>query len=102
MFHDGRARPGIPDGAVVDQGGTLWSARWGAGMIEAIGPDGQLRDQIAFPVQNLTCPVFIGAAADGIAVTSYYWSAKLGTDDGATFVLLDRFQGVLDPAFSLG
>lgn len=102
LFHDGRSRPGIPDGAVVDRDGTLWSARCGAGVIEAIGSDGCLRDQIAFPVQNLTCPVFIGAAASGIAVTSCYWAAKPGTDDGATFVLPDGFRGVHDPAFRLG
>ena len=102
LFHDGRGRTGVPDGAVVDQSGTLWSARCGAGVVEAIGPDGRLRDQIAFPVQNLTCPVFIGAAANGIAVTSCYWSAKPGTDDGSTFVLPDGFRGVHDPAFRLG
>jgi sugar lactone lactonase YvrE len=102
LFDDSRSRPGIPDGAVVDQDGTLWSARWGAGVVEAIGADGRLRDQIAFPVQNLTCPVFIGAAANGIAVTSCYWSARPGTDDGATFVLPDGFRGVHDPVFRLG
>lgn len=102
LFHDGRGRAGIPDGAVVDRDGTLWSARWGAGVVEAIGPDGQLRAQIAFPVKNLTCPVFIGAKAEGLAVTSCFWSAAPGTDDGATFVLPEGFRGVHDPEFRLG
>lgn len=102
LFHDGRERPGAPDGAVVDRDGTLWSARWGSGMLEGIGPDGQLRHQIAFPAANLACPVFIGASAGGMAVTSGFWGANPGTDDGATFVLGEGFRGVQDAVFRLG
>ena len=102
LFHDGRARPGTPDSAVIDQHGPLWSARCGDGVIVAISPDGTLQQQLAFLVQNLTCPVFIGAAADGMAVTSYFWPAKPGTHDRATFVLSEGFQGAHEPAFTLG
>lgn len=53
LFHDGRARPGVPDGAVVDRNGTLWSARCGAVVLEAIDPDSQLTHQTAFWCRTL-------------------------------------------------
>ena len=53
-------------------------------------------------MQNLTCPVFIGAGATGMAVTSCYWAAPPNTDDGPTFVLPAGFHGVQDAAFLLG
>jgi sugar lactone lactonase len=102
VFHDGRVRPGAPDGAVVDRHGTLWSARWGAGVVEGIGPDGRLLRQVAFPVLNLACPVFIGARGTGMAVTSGFWGAAKGTDDGATFVVDGGFEGRHDAVFRLG
>ena len=102
VFHDGRSRPGAPDGAVLDRHGTLWSARWGGGVVEAIGRDGRLVRQVPFPAKNLACPVFIGANAQGMAVTSGFWGAAPGTDEGATFVMAQGFEGLHDAIFRLG
>lgn len=45
-----------PDGAIVDETGSLWVAVWGGWRVQRISPDGVAREQIRLPVSNVTCP----------------------------------------------
>ena len=43
---------GYPDGAVVDDEGYLWNARWGAGIVIRIAPDGEVVQVVDVPVRR--------------------------------------------------
>ena len=65
---------GIPDGAAVDQDGFIWNARWGAGVIARISPQGALDTLIYLPVSQPTACAFGGPDLR----TLYITSARLG------------------------
>lgn len=79
VFVESAGRAGYFDGSVVDLDGVLWNARWGAGSLDAYSPDGRLLESIAIPAGQASCPAFVGAAGDRIAVTS----AWTGLDEAA-------------------
>ena len=100
---DHSGRPGGIDGAIVDQDGTIWNARWGIGKLVAINPDGRQIREIALPARQTTCPAFVGRNLDRIAVTS----ASEGLDDagraadpecGKTFLIDLPVKGRPEPA----
>ncbi|QDL94053.1 SMP-30/gluconolactonase/LRE family protein (plasmid) [Paroceanicella profunda] len=68
-FDTGHGR-GEPDGAVVDADGCLWVARWDGGCLEHLSPEGALIATIDLPVTRPTCPVFFGAGAGRMILTS--------------------------------
>lgn len=70
LFVDGRARGGGIDGSVCDRDGVLWNACWGGGRVDAYAPDGSLLRSVPVPAMQPSCPAFVGAAADRLAVTS--------------------------------
>ncbi|PWJ74442.1 sugar lactone lactonase YvrE [Pseudaminobacter salicylatoxidans] len=70
VFFDHGGRQGGLDGSVVDAEGVLWNARWGASSIDAYSPDGRLVRSIALPTGQPSCPAFVGANADRLAVTT--------------------------------
>ena len=97
---------GDPDGAIVDADGNFINARWGAGTIEIHGPDGAHLRTLAVPARQVTCPAFVGEAADRLLVTS----AHKGLDEdgrnadplaGATFLLDAPVRGRLEPRMIL-
>ncbi|WP_233417183.1 SMP-30/gluconolactonase/LRE family protein [Halovulum marinum] len=45
-----------PDGAVIDETGSMWLAVWGGWRVQRISPDGIARERIELPVSNVTCP----------------------------------------------
>jgi L-arabinonolactonase len=61
---------GIPDGAAVDADGCLWNARWGAGVIARISPQGLLDRVIRIPATQPTACCFGGADRRTLYVTS--------------------------------
>lgn len=65
---------GIPDGAAVDCEGYLWNARWGAGAVARISPDGQLDRVIRVPTSQPTACCF----GDQDLRTLYVTSARFG------------------------
>ena len=67
-----RASPdeGIPDGMTVDQGGSLWSARWGGSALLRIGTNARLLESIAFPVPSVSSATFGGPNLDTLYVTT--------------------------------
>ena len=85
-------KEGVPDGAVVDGDGLLWSARWGGYCLTAFDASGALVETVPLPVEQVTCPAFAGT--DRLFVTSA--TTGLSDDDlvkqplaGQT-LLLDR------------
>jgi sugar lactone lactonase YvrE len=61
---------GVPDGATVDEEGYLWNARWGAGVVIRISPDGKLDRIVDLPVSKPTACCFGGARLNCLYVTS--------------------------------
>lgn len=49
---------GIPDGAAVDCEGYIWNARWGAGVVARISPDGRLDRVVRIPTSQPTACCF--------------------------------------------
>lgn len=72
VFLDHRGRQGGFDGSVVDADGVLWNARWGSARLDAYGPDGTHLKSVPMPAAQVSCPAFVGPAADRLAVTSAY------------------------------
>lgn len=92
------------DGSVVDADGYIWNARWGAGSVDRYSPDGLRIARYKVPAAQPSCPAFIGADADRLAVTT----AWEGLDDharstqphaGSLLELGVTVRGVFDPAY---
>ena len=106
VFIDQAGQKGGIDGAICDADGNIWNARWGVGAVDQYSPDGQHLARYEVPAAQTTCPVFFGASANRIGVTS----ACEGLDDatikanplyGATFDLGIEVNGVLDAPYRL-
>lgn len=79
VFVPAGAAPGFPDGAVVDQDGCLWSARWRGGCVARFTPDGTLDRVIELPVKRVTACTF----GDADLATLYVTTASVGMDEAA-------------------
>lgn len=102
LFVDGRTRTGGIDGSVCDRDGVLWNARWGGARVDAYAPDGSLIRSVPVPVRQPSCPAFVGASADRLAVTSAWEgmdAAARAADPhaGKTFVLDIAVNGRPEP-----
>ena len=106
LFHQSAPGDGGPDGAVVDADGLLWNARWGAGVVRVFAPDGSTVRTIQIPAGQVSCPAFVGPAADRLAVTT----AREGMDDadlaadplaGQTFLIDLPVRGRFDPPVAI-
>ncbi len=102
VFVDHRSSKGYVDGSVVDRDGVLWNAVWGGKAVKAYSPDGTLLREIAVPAGQSSCPAFVGAKADRLAVTSA-WKGKddkqrkLDPQAGMTFLLDIPVRGRFEP-----
>ncbi|WP_198037395.1 SMP-30/gluconolactonase/LRE family protein [Mesorhizobium sp. LSJC285A00] len=102
VFVDHRSSKGFVDGSVVDRDGVLWNAVWGGKAVKAYSPDGTLLREIAMPAGQSSCPAFVGAKADRLAVTSA-WKGKdekqrkLDPQAGMTFLLDLPVNGRFEP-----
>lgn len=61
---------GYPDGAAIDSGGHMWSARWSANCVVRHAPDGTVEQTLRLPVSQPTCVAFGGDAMRLMFVTS--------------------------------
>jgi L-arabinonolactonase len=61
---------GVPDGAAIDVDGYLWNARWGAGAIARISPQGRLDRVIHVAATQPTACCFGGPDRRTLYVTS--------------------------------
>lgn len=96
---------GVPDGSALATDETLWNARWSAGCLLAIGPDGEERGRIEIPGGNITSACFAGPDRDTLVVTASLWglSAKDLADcpqAGGVFALEVGSVGVPVPRFA--
>lgn len=103
---DVSARPGNPDGAVVDAQGHLWLALWGAGRVVRLDPKGREVDAIALPTSQPSCPAFGGERLERLYITT----AREGMDEarrrqepdaGHLFVADPGVPGLAEPALRL-
>lgn len=83
---------GVPDGSALAADGTLWNARWSAGCILGIWPDGGMAQQIKVPGGNITSACFAGPDLKTLIVTSSCWGLTdtdlaLNPQAGAVFAL---------------
>jgi sugar lactone lactonase YvrE len=60
----------VPDGLAVDAEGRLWVARWGAGCVVRLGPDGALLDRVDLPVSQPSSCAFGGDDLAELYITS--------------------------------
>lgn len=59
------------DGAVIDEEGFMWSARWGASAVARIAPDGKLDRVVEVPgITQVTCPAFGGKDGKTLFITT--------------------------------
>lgn len=102
LFFDHSGQRGGLDGSVVDAYGVLWNARWGAACIDAYSPEGRRIRTIDLPTGQPTCPAFVGANADRLAVTSAWEhmdevARKADPQAGMTFLLDLPVKGRFEP-----
>ena len=62
--------PGLPDGSGIDSDGCLWNARFGAGKVLRITPDGRIDRMVDLPCSNPTACSFGGPDRKTLIVTS--------------------------------
>ena len=106
VFFDQRKDKGGLDGSVVDADGVLWNARWGAASLDAYSPEGKRIRSIAMPAQQSSCPAFVGAKADRIAVTSAWQgmdeaTRKRDPQAGKTFLVDLPVNGRFEPRVAI-
>lgn len=94
---------GAPDGSALDEDGYLWNARFGAGCVIRIAPDGAIDRKVELPVRNPTSCSFAGPNLDLLAVTSARFTlpeaALAGNPlEGALLVIKTEVPGV--PTYS--
>lgn len=70
---------GTPDGLAVDLDGNLWVAFFGEAQVRCLTPAGEVVAVVDVPTPNPTCPEFVGADLDVLAITS----ARYRLDDAA-------------------
>lgn len=106
IFYDQSGGTGLIDGAAVDAGGGVWSARWGAGCIDAYTPDGRRVRTVALPACQSTCPTFAGPELDRLLVTSAYEgmdeaAKRADPHHGLTCLVDVGVAGVLAPSYRM-
>lgn len=93
--------PGHPDGAAMDEDGCLWNARWGAGVVIRITPDGRIDHTLEIPAKQPSCCAFGGPDLKTLYITSARQDIAEPTDaDGALFVTELHVRGVPTPRFA--
>lgn len=105
-LYDHRGGTGGIDGAAVDAEGLIWSARWGAGRIDAYSPEGQRVRSVAVPASRPSCPTFAGRDLRHLLVTSAYEGMdpderEADPGHGRTFLVALGVEGLLEPRFRL-
>jgi L-arabinonolactonase len=98
---------GVPDGAAVDRDGYIWNARWGAGVVVRIRPDGALDRVIRLPVSQPTSCCFGDEDRRTLYITSARFSLtseRLQAEPlaGGVFSIRLDVAGIEQPQFSAG
>ncbi len=104
--YDHSSGEGGIDGAAVDRDGLIWTARFGAGCLDAYSPAGARVRTVPVPAQQPTCPTFAGRDLDRLLVTTAYEgmnAAQRANDPehGRTLLVDVGVRGLIEPAFRL-
>jgi len=96
---------GIPDGAAVDLDGCIWNARWGAGVVVRITPQGKLDRIIRVGASQPTACCFGGSDLKTLFVTSARFeltSEQLNVEPyaGGVFAISANVAGIELPKFA--
>lgn len=86
VFLDLAGTDQFPDGAVTDDQGRFWNARWGSGSVACHAPDGRLLSRLTLPASQPSCPCFAGRDLSRLIVTSAA-EGRHGPQDGRTWEL---------------
>jgi sugar lactone lactonase YvrE len=79
--------PYPPDGLTVSADGSLWVAQWGGASVRRHSPGGELLDVVTVDAAQASCPGFVGAGLDVLAITTAQEGLDGWTDQaGAIFV----------------
>ena len=60
----------VPDGLTVDAEGHLWVARWGAGCVVRVAPDGEVVGRVDLPVSQVSSCTFGGEDLGDLYITT--------------------------------
>lgn len=87
-----------PDGAVVDQDGTLWVAMWGEGRVQGFDANACATSAFDLPAAQTTCPAFGGKDLSRMLVTSAAEglgdaARRAAPDSGKSFLLDTGLKG---------
>ncbi|MEM7061471.1 MAG: SMP-30/gluconolactonase/LRE family protein, partial [Pseudomonadota bacterium] len=78
VFHDVPPEDGNADGSCIDAEGAMWNARFYAGNVRQILPDGSAAARVDLPAPNVTCTCFGGPDLDRL----YIITARVEMTDG--------------------
>ncbi|MEH3144119.1 MAG: SMP-30/gluconolactonase/LRE family protein [Methylobacterium frigidaeris] len=106
VLYDHRGGEGGLDGAVVDEAGRIWCARWGASCLDAYTPEGERVRTVPVPATRPSCPTFAGRDLTHLLVTSAYEGMdeaerRADPEHGRTFLLDLGTRGLIEPRFRL-
>jgi sugar lactone lactonase YvrE len=97
----------VPDGLAVDAEGHLWVARWGAGCVVRVAPDGSVVDRVDLPVSRVTSCTFGGEDLGDLYITTARGDDAASKTDpgreplaGGLFRCRPGVRGVLPVAFA--
>ncbi|WP_226702698.1 SMP-30/gluconolactonase/LRE family protein [Microbulbifer elongatus] len=95
----------IPDGAVADAAGNMWTSLWDAARTQCYSPQGEVLGALRAPVIRTTCPAFGGEDFTDMYVTTAAVGLEDATDapvaNGVTLVYRNAVQGQPEPAVIL-
>ncbi len=90
--------PGAPDGSVLDADGNLWNSRWGGAAVDVYDVTGKRIYSYPVPVQQPTCPAFVGDDLDQIVTTSAAVDLAGASDaDGTVIQIQALVKGLREP-----
>ncbi len=94
------------DGAVVDEDGLIWNARWGGGCVDVYDPTAKRLCSLRVPASQSSCPAFVGRDLSRLLVTSAWQGMDAAErasdpDHGRTFILEAGVRGRHEPNVKL-
>jgi sugar lactone lactonase YvrE len=86
------------DGAVVDEDGLIWNARWGGGCVDVYDSTARRLCSLRVPARQSSCPAFVGRDLSRLLVTSAWQGMDADEraadpEHGRTFILDARARG---------
>ncbi|NHN39784.1 SMP-30/gluconolactonase/LRE family protein [Pseudomaricurvus alcaniphilus] len=101
IFLDLSAEKLVPDGAVVDAEGCMWSAQWDSSCVVRYAPDGTVLAKLDAGTPRPTCPAFGGSNNRDLYLTTAAYGldnvASTGISHGTTLVYKGVVNGVAEP-----